>query len=145
MKTGKEIFWAFLIPIAFIIGYKLYGFTIRIIAAKLWGRRGIRGVLVYSNSPNWQEYIEEEWLPVIGKHTKILNWSNHKKWRKSLSVLLFKYYCGTYNNFNPSVILLRGARTPLVFRFFFAFRDAKHGNQEALNNLEERLFKEIKT
>jgi hypothetical protein len=144
MKTGKDFFWVLLIPIGMIVGYKLYGFTIRTIASKLWNLRGIKGVLVYSNSPNWQEYIEEKWLPILGNQTNTLNWSNHKKWRKSLSVLLFKYYCGTYNNYNPSVIILRGTKTPLVFRFYYAFRDAKHGNREALNKLEQRLFEELK-
>lgn len=38
-------------------------------------RRGVAGVLVYSNSPAWQAHFEREWLPTLGGAVVTLNWS----------------------------------------------------------------------
>ena len=47
---------------------------------------------------------------------------------------------GPGTNFNPALILLRGLRHPYVYRYYYAFRDAKHGNMEALRRLETHMF-----
>jgi hypothetical protein len=52
-------------------------------------------LFVYSNSPNWQEYIEQQILPRLPANTAIMNWSERKKWsRLSLPVLAVHYFCG---------------------------------------------------
>jgi len=37
--------------------------------------RGKDLVLVYSNSPNWQHYVEQTWLPKWERRAVVLNWS----------------------------------------------------------------------
>lgn len=59
--------------------------------------------------------------------------------------MLFRQYCETCRSYCPAVILFQGRHRVLVFRFFYAFRDYKHGNEWALKKLEERLFQEIDT
>ena len=113
----------------------------RMVAA--WQRRGIAGLLVYSESPHWQEYVEQEWLPRFSDRFVILNWSKRKTWRDSLEKTLFGWYLGYEWNYNPGIVMPRGMRRPLLFRFFYAFRDAKHGNLAALERLERRLFEEL--
>jgi hypothetical protein len=60
---------------------------------------------------------------------------------------MFNRYCAgrmlRAKNFNPSVVVLRGAKYPLVLRFFEAFRDARNGNVRALEDLERTLFGEL--
>jgi hypothetical protein len=54
-------------------------------------RRGERGILVYSNSPNWQAYIEQNWLPHISDRMAVLNWSERSRWASdALEVQLFR-------------------------------------------------------
>ncbi|MBI5093250.1 MAG: hypothetical protein HZB26_12525 [Candidatus Hydrogenedentes bacterium] len=116
-------------------------------ARSLWRPMGIQGVLVYSNSPHWKEYVETNWLPSLRDRFVLLNWSEKQQWPQSLEVRLFRRYCGGRKyfdeNYNPAIILLRETRHPLVFKFFYAFRDAKHGNLAALENLERTLFREL--
>lgn len=132
-----------LVPAAAGLLYRAYGYALLLLAKLQWARQGIHGVLVYSNSPHWQSHVERQWLPRLGNLLRTLNWSERNAWRPSLEVRLFRYFVGTQYNFNPAVIVLRGLRWPLVFRFFFAFRDAKHGNNAALQRLEKRLYSEL--
>ena len=105
----------------------------------------IHGVLVTSDSPNWKEYIENKWVPRIGSSLEILNWSAHTTWKRTVYTRLFYKFVGTRENYCPSVVLLCDLKEPLIFRFFYAFRDAKHGNMEALDKLEQRLFEELES
>ncbi len=104
---------------------------------------GIVGVLVTSESPNWKQYIEDAWLPRFGSAMHILNWSERRTWRRSIYTILYYRFAGSRENHCPCIILLRGLKPPLVFRFHNAFRDAKHGNRAALIELERRLFTEL--
>ena len=122
----------------------LYRRFLLLAASLIWGAKGIKGVLVYSDSPNWRQYIEEAWAPWLFPVVLRLNWSERAKWKGSLAVRLFRNFVGTTYNFNPSVIVLCGRwRSPLVFRFYHAFRDAKHGDTAALKQLERRLKEEL--
>lgn len=51
------------IPVALVAGFWLFGRLLLLLALLRLRRRGIVGVLVYSNSPVWQSHIEREWLP----------------------------------------------------------------------------------
>jgi hypothetical protein len=97
-------------------------------------------VLVYSRSPVWESYVASEWLPRFGDVAALLNWSDRSSWGLSVEVSLFKRFCRPGVNFNPAVIVLRGLRRPLVFRFFYAFQEAKHGRREYLARLERQMF-----
>lgn len=108
---------------------------------------GIRAVLVWSDSPTWKPHIEEHWLPRIRSRVVLLNWSERRRWTRTLEVLLWRHFCGhyesiggCYGSYNPAVIVLRGLRDPIVLRFFRPFRAMKKRNSEPLRDLETTLF-----
>ena len=132
----------FAVPSAFYLLYLLQGLSLLVMAWWRWHGTPIRGILVLSDSPNRKPYIEEHWLPRLREKIVTLNWSERKQWQTSLPVRIFRRFCMEDDNFNfqPSVVLFRGLRYPFVYRYFFAFRDAKHGNMAALRRLEEHMF-----
>ncbi len=130
-------------PVMVMILFLLYEKTLLAIARHGSDFQNIFGVLVTSDSPNWKQHIESRWIPRFGDSVVILNWSEHKRWRLSVYTLIFRRFVGAEHNYCPSIVLLNGLKQPLVFRFFYAFRDAKHGNRSALEELEERLFSEL--
>ena len=132
-----------------------------------WGRDGKRGLLVYSNSPNWQRYIETNWLPRLRGRFVILNWSERAAWNKDhpFEALLFRRFAGD-REFNPLAIIFLEQRRHATFRawlqairrldpigmlapsapsvkvirFWQPFRDFKHANDRALRAAEGELF-----
>ena len=137
------IFLVLLAPAVWILLNAAYGCGLLFIASVSPSWRGVRGLLVYSNSPTWQSYIEENWIPRLSSEIRLINWSERSRWRSSLAVRIFRHFVGDHHDFNPSFILFQGLRAPVVFRFFYAFRDFKHGNEDALKHLEGRLFEEL--
>ena len=118
----------------------LYAIGLLMMARLTLGRRGQRCVVVYSRSPIWESHVVSEWLPRFGDVAAPLNWSDRTAWGFSVEALLFKRFCLASVNFNPAVIVLRGLRRPLVFRFFYAFHEAKQGRTEYLALLEGQMF-----
>ena len=118
----------------------LQGIGLLLVANHRMARRGQRCVLVYSRSPVWESHILSRWVPRIGERAALLNWSDRANWGWSLEALLFNRFCRSSANFNPALIVLRGLHTPLVFRFFYAFHEAKHGRPEYLELLEDQMF-----
>lgn len=101
----------------------------------------IKGLLVYSKSPNWQAYIEGEWLPRTAGTVEVLDWSDRARWRKNdHRVRLFETFIASDEDYNPAAVIFRSSGAPLVFRFYPAFKNAKHGNVEGLKELEARFF-----
>ena len=126
----------------------------------------IRGILVYSNSPNWKDYIEREWLPRLDGRLFVLNWSERNTWDRTspLEAKMFRELGD--REFNPAAIVLRphdpgalfrswgrsirrldpiGILAPSsapadVVRFFKAFRDLKHGREHTLRAAERELW-----
>ena len=103
-----------------------------------WGSQGKDLLLVYSNSPHWQEYIETTWLPRWGNRATVLNWSDRSRWTDSSAVELFRRFAGP-REFNPLAIVVPKTGKPTVVRFWQAFRDNKHGKPLALRTAESRL------
>jgi hypothetical protein len=104
-----------------------------------WLPNGIDTLVVYSNSPHWQEYFESTVIPTIGSRAKILNWSQRQEWsRWSLSRLAFHAFTGT-RDFNPMILVFRPLRLPQKFPFYRAFRDFKHHNYATLGQLIAEL------
>jgi hypothetical protein len=96
-----------------------------------WCPRGRYALVVYSNSPIWQQYFDERVLPAIGNRGVVLNWSDRNRWKLSLSVALFRMFAG-HRDFNPMVIVFPPFRWPRRFRFYEAFRTFKHGRPESV-------------
>src|SRR5919112_1517073 len=61
---------------------------------RTWGAQGKDLLIVYSNSPHWQRYVEEEWLPHWRDRAVILNWSDRARWTHSPEVDLFHAVVG---------------------------------------------------
>ena len=109
---------------------------------RLWGRQGKDLLIVYSDSPHWQVYVEEHWLPKWGDRAVVLNWSQRKQWKKRQpEVALFHAVAGR-TEFNPLGVVVpqRGQRARVV-RFWLAFRDFKHGKDRLLRNAEAELVR----
>ena len=107
---------------------------------------GIRCIVVTSNSPNWDDYIRTNWINIFGDRAKILNWSDRKGWNSTLEAELFRnfaFFGG--RNFNPCVMVLRGRQKPGIYRFYYAFQQAKHGRTRYRDDLEKRMFEEIES
>jgi hypothetical protein len=105
----------------------------------LWLPRGKDMLVVYSRSPHWMEYFELGLIPQVEHRAQIINWSDRAKWSTlDLRTLVFRAFAGN-RSFNPIVILFRPLRWPEQFRFFEPFRDHKHGKDQPLRELEEKL------
>lgn len=106
-----------------------------------WSRHGKPILFVYSNSPNWQRYIEEHWLPQLQVHAVVLNWSERKAWARQrlFEARVFHYFAGS-EEFNPIVIYFPRYGPMRTVRFWQAFRDFKHGKEQRLKEAEKELF-----
>jgi hypothetical protein len=73
----------------------------------VWRSEGKDLLLEYSNSPHWQRYVEETWLPRWGHRAVVLNWSERSKWGSSApaEVALFRAFAGG-DEFNPLGIVV---------------------------------------
>lgn len=126
----------------------------------------VRGLLIYSNSPNWQAYIEQEWIPRLEGRLVVLNWSERARWREDfpLESRIFRQLGD--REFNPAAIIFRpptpGRRfrrwlraireldalkmlapyesSSDIVRFFQPFRDYKHGRDHTLRAAERTLW-----
>jgi hypothetical protein len=130
---------------------------------------GKRALLVYSNSPNWQSYIEREWIPRVADHVVLLNWSERATWstKAPLESVVFRRYAGD-REFNPiAIVFKRRAASTLshwlaaiphgdlmgilfpsradttVVRFWQPFRDFKHGKDAPLRRAEAQFFESL--
>ena len=105
-----------------------------------WGGEGKRLLLVYSNSPHWQAYIEQRWLPRLRPVAVVINWSERARWSEhhSLEAEIFRAVTGD-REFNPVAIIIPKKGKLRVIRFWKAFRDYKHGKDQALRRAEAEL------
>lgn len=128
------------IAIAAVLLYFLWG---AILYVAIWlTRRNQFVVFVYSNSPTWQVYIENEILPYIRNRAVILNWSERRRWKNSLPVLAFKYF-GGYRNFNPLGLVFPLFSFVKRYSFYEAFKQFKHGNVESVEQIKNELFRTL--
>ncbi len=121
-----------------IASYLLTGLSLHLAIWCCWCSRGRYALFVYSDSPIWQEYIEEHMLPRLGEHAVVLNWSHRKRWRSTLAVLAFRYF-GGHREFNPMAVVFRPFHLTRRFRFYEPFRAFKHGRTEAVTKMEREL------
>jgi hypothetical protein len=106
-----------------------------------WCPRGKSVLLVYSNSPVWQEYFETEIVPRLGPRAVVLNWSERKKWPRFGSLAVMAFGCfGGGREFNPLAVVFRPFRLRRTFRFWGPFKEYKHGKPEAVETMTLNLF-----
>ena len=123
------------ILIAALIAFLFTWAVLRLLIIALWAPLRRRALIVYSDSPHWQDYFERELLPGARVKVAVLNWSRRKTWKSGLTVWLFKFYGGS-EEFNPLVIVVRPFGRICVIRFWQAYRDARHGRPEELNRVK---------
>ena len=96
-------------------------------------------MFIYSDSPHWKDYIEENILPKLGSRCKTFKWSKRRYINigDKLDNLIF-YHWGGYTDFNPMAIIYISFFNIKTVRFYKAFREYKHGKDRLLNErLEE--------
>jgi hypothetical protein len=110
----------------------------------VWGVQGKDLLIVYSNSPNWQSYIESVWLPRWGERAVLLNWSERARWTEDAppEVELFRRVGGR-TEFNPLAVVVPRRGPVRVIRFWRAFRDFKHDREDTLRSAEEQLARAL--
>ena len=138
---------AFAVPGIVVAVFRVIA-TLRDVLVLIEARRtlqadGISCLVVYSDSPTWRARIQESWLPTLGRRAVTLNWSARATWPRSLEVRLFRRFIDARTNYNPAVLVFRGLHRPTVFRFYYAFQQAKHGRTQYLDALEAELFQEL--
>jgi hypothetical protein len=131
----------FLLVVLWLPFFVAYRCFLRLAFEALVSAKGRRVLLVYSRSPVWQEYIERNWLPLLGEHAMVLNWSDRATWRgrRSFAVWVFHHWAPP-DDFNPMAIVFPGFRRAKCIGFYYAFRDWKHGKEQALKDAETQLF-----
>jgi hypothetical protein len=107
-------------------------------------RHGRFILLVYSESPNWQSYIEHHILSRVSEHAFVLNWSRRKQWNRESwwAARAFDHWAGS-RAFNPIALVFIGPWRVTAIRFYHAFRDFKHGKEHSLRNAEAELFRHV--
>jgi hypothetical protein len=129
------------IALVAFVGTKIF---IYLLVWTCWSPRGINLLYVYSDSPNWQNKIEQEILPRLPSKSIVLNWSERRFWKRwSLATLVF-YHFGGYRSFNPLGVIIRPLRRARVFRFYEVYQDFKHGRPEPLQRMEVEFFAALK-
>lgn len=152
----------FIIPILFIalicwVWRLIWGTWLGLRVKSQWYPQGKRMLFVYSNSPNWKEYIETNILPKIASQATVLNWSERSQWKdKSLEIQVFQHWASVKKyfwrgktkwdgaEFNPIAITFIPWWKRRVFRFWQPFKDFKHGKEQSLKKLEVELFQVLK-
>ena len=101
-------------------------------------------IFVYSDSPNWKEYLEANILPRLERHVVILNYSRRAEWKvdPSLPVKVFHLRKGS-REYNPMALLFAPDGKITSIRFLQAFRKFKHGKESLLRSKEKELFHEV--
>jgi hypothetical protein len=139
------ILTVFAVVLAFLAVYGVFnsfrGFWLRTRFRRKWGPEGKRILFVYSESPNWQAYIEQKILPGLSPFVISLNYSRRAEWKnkKPLEAKIWEQWAGD-TDFNPIAIVLPDRGRVKVVRFYQAFRDFKHGNDRLLRQKEDELY-----
>jgi len=148
IKNGLMLF---LIAVIYVVAFPflfpgiLKGISLRFKFLRVALTQGKFIVFVYSNSPIWKSYIEENFLPQIQDHAILLNWSERGQWDKHEWAVKAFHHWGGRENFNPLAIVFCNLVDVRVIRLYSAFHDFKHGNVVALQKAEAQLFDLMKT
>jgi hypothetical protein len=127
------------IILGLLLVYFVYAAALHAAIWAWWLPRGRDVLFVYSDSPVWQAHVEREILPHIERRAVVLNWSRRARWPVTLATIAFHHFGGD-RSFNPMAVVFRPARRARVFRFWQAFRDAKHGNTRPLRRMEDEFL-----
>jgi hypothetical protein len=115
---------------------------------RFWLRHGRSGktlLFVYSDSPNWKDYIEENIVPRIEARSIILNLSKRREWgpRMAFETKLFDQLAGP-GAFVPVAILFSLTDKPRTFRLWQPSENTKERKVNLSREVEAALFQSLK-
>ena len=116
----------------------LWGAVLRFWFWRAHASQGRFILFVYSESPNWQSFIEANILPRIRDSAVVLNWSQRRTWSSECpwEARFFQRFSG-----ERTLALVFGRRGRITkIRFHQAFLDHKHGNTTSLERAEAQLY-----
>lgn len=156
METARkdEPWWAvpllvlllpFVIGILFFRGF--YTIILYLLVWTCWLPRGRDLLVVYSDSPHWKNYFEEEILPHVQERAVVMNWSERRNWieRMSLGPSVFRHLGGD-RDFNPIAIRFRPFRIHRTYRFKGPIgKWRKTDDRRDLDSLLFRFFADLKS
>jgi len=149
---GLVVLGVFAYLIAYGIFWLIKALIFCLLVRIIWYPKKKYAVLVYSDSPNWKEYIETNWFPRVSLYAFVINWSkrNDCSWDTNrLAREIFLHRSGVRSRvekaeeYNPMVIIFVPWWKPRVIRFWKAFKDFKHGKDYSLRKLEQELFETL--
>jgi hypothetical protein len=94
-------------------------------------------LLVYTESPHWQPYIEQRWIPKWGERMVLFNRS--RPWSKDQVEAQLWHAMRWDREHTPLAIILSRRGSPQVVTLYSAFRDFKHGKPQRLEGAEDRI------
>jgi hypothetical protein len=109
--------------------------------ALLWGtwyKSRKCALVVTSESTIWKDDFGKNVVDKYVDNVLVLNWSDRKRWRFSLSRSAFRHFGGD-REFVPLVIYFKPFHRNKYFRFYSAYKEWKHGKPEALELLLREL------
>lgn len=131
-------------PPLLMVGFWAHGRLLLAAAALHLRPRGVRGVLVHSDAPAWRAHVQEAWLPRLGARVLALDGPARAASPRPLAARLYERFCRIEGrDVSPAVIVLRGLRHPLVFRFQAPLLAAGQGDRRGLEALERELFQAL--
>jgi hypothetical protein len=125
----------------YLVGFAVWGFVLRLWFWYAHIRQGRPVLFVYSNSPNWQSYVEEHLLPRLEGRAVVINWSERRLWNSTnrFEGLFFRRFTGD-RHCNPIAFVSRSSLRFRVVRFHQAFLDLKHGKPATLQAAESEFW-----
>jgi hypothetical protein len=149
-----------LLPVALLFGtyHLIKSIRLGFLVKKHWYPQGKFLLFVYSDSPNWKEYIEGNILPKITDRAVVMNWSDRARmnWnQKPLELRIFlnwtrvsrfkdrKKFKFSGEEYNPVAIIFIKWWRPKVLKFWQPLKDFKHGKEKPLKEIEKELFEAL--
>jgi hypothetical protein len=125
----------------YFVGRFVWGAILRVWFWRAHVVHGRRILFVYSESPNWQTYIEQNILPRIRDRAVILNWSERRHWSSTSpwEARFFRRFSGD-REFNPLALVFCTDGRVRPVPFHQPFLDFKHGKDLPLREAETELF-----
>jgi len=143
-RLAQRLIWAalFVVSIPFLIVYGI-AWSLAIVAVHIaaWSRGLGRPwvALVYSDSPKWKTYVEEQLIPSLATPVSILNLSRRAQWGDfSLGRYAFRLFAGR-REYCPLALVFLPGKPVRTFRFYRPFVEAKDGRLDQLRLLEAEL------
>ena len=105
-----------------------------------WITRGVRFLVVYSDSEQWKPYFEGNVISGLGTSARVINLSRdggRKRWWH-LDWAVYQF-CGGMRSRFPIVLRFRAFGPWQCVRFYDAYLEAKKGKPGALNEAKARV------